>query len=172
MNIRMKHVLMFTVIGYLLVFSSCAKTNNSEQTDSSVPSSSISVSTQNPTKMKSYLATFEIAATDLSRAINFYEAILDLKIEHMSFPGMEMGILPYKDQLVTAIIIQGEGYEPSPNGTLIYWDAGPDLQSTLDKVAKNGGTVILPKTPHADNNGHFAIFLDSEGNKMGLNSPG
>jgi hypothetical protein len=53
----------------------------------------------------------------------------------------------------------------------MYLNAGENLQVVLDRVEKNGGQIILPKTAHADESGYFAIFLDSEGNKMALNSP-
>lgn len=130
-----------------------------------------SVSAQNPETMNSFVAIFEIPATDISRAINFYEKTLGIHIEPMSFDGLEMGIFPYEDQVVTGVIMKGEGYEPSSKGTTIYLNAGEDLQVVLDKVEKNGGKILIPKTPHADEVGFFAIFLDSEGNKMGLHSP-
>jgi len=41
----------------------------------------------------------------------------------------------------------------------------------LDKVEVNGGKVIVSKTAHADEIGFFALFLDTEGNKIGLHSP-
>ena len=68
--------------------------------------------------MKSYVSIFEIPATQLSRAISFYEAILNIHIEHMEFPEMEMGLLPYQDQMVTGVIVKGEGYQPSDKGIL------------------------------------------------------
>ncbi len=114
---------------------------------------------------------FEIPATDISRAINFYQALLDITIEQMDVEGMQMGILPYEGQIVPGIIIQADGYKPSADGVTIYLNAGNDLQVVLDKVEKNGGQIILPKTPHADESGYFALFLDSEGNRMALNSP-
>ncbi|MFY0687580.1 MAG: hypothetical protein JXQ90_10475 [Cyclobacteriaceae bacterium] len=40
----------------------------------------------------------------------------------------------------------------------------------LDKVEENNGKIIVPKTPHADESGFFALYLDSEGNKIGLHS--
>lgn len=120
--------------------------------------------------MKSYIAIFEIPATDLSRAVSFYETILDIKIEKMEFPGMEMGLLPFENQQVTGVIMKGEGYEPSATGVTNYLNAGEDLQLVLDKVEPNGGKILVPKTPHADNSGFFALFLDSEGNKLGLHS--
>lgn len=121
--------------------------------------------------MKNYISMFEIPATDISRAINFYQALLDIKIEKMDVDDMQMGILPYEGQMVSGVIIQAEGYKPSADGVTIYLNAGENLQIVLDKVEKNGGQIIVPKTAHADESGYFAIFLDSEGNKMALNSP-
>ncbi len=122
-------------------------------------------------EMKSYISMFEIPARDISRAINFYQALLNIKIEKMDVEGMQMGILPYEGQMVQGVIIQGEGYKPSADGITIYMNAGENLQVALDRVEKNGGKIITPKTAHADGSGYFAIFLDSEGNKMALNSP-
>jgi len=122
-------------------------------------------------KMNSYISIFEIPATDISRAINFYKEILGVEIEKLDFPGIEMGLFPYQDQMVTGVIMKGEGYEPSASGVTIYLNGGDNLQTILDKIERNGGKIIIPKTPHADERGFFAIFHDSEGNKIGLHSP-
>jgi predicted enzyme related to lactoylglutathione lyase len=121
--------------------------------------------------MNSYLSIFEIPATDISRAIEFYQAILDMSIEKVEMPGMEMGILPYEEQAVTGVIVKGEGFRPSPDGVTIYLNGGENLQVILDRVVNNSGKIIISKTAHADEIGYFAIFLDSEGNKIGLHSP-
>ena len=128
-------------------------------------------SNQKTNPMKSFISIFEIPVTDLSRAISFYQEILNIKIEQMSFEEMQMGIFPYEEQMVTGVLLKGEGYKPSADGITIYLNGGENLQLILDKVEKNGGKIIIPKTPHADEIGFFAIFLDSEGNKMGLHSP-
>ena len=150
----------------VLSFIAYSNKNNSkpgkQKTDSTL--------NQSAKDMKSYISIFEIPATDISRAINFYQAILEIEIEKMDFPGMEMGILPYEGQMVTGVIVKGEGYEPSANGVTLYLNGGENLQIILDKVEENGGKVIVPKTPHADESGYFAIFLDTEGNKLGLHS--
>lgn len=139
-----------------------------------------SASEVNPTKettikndknMNSFISIFEIPATDISRAINFYKEILGVEIEKLEFPGMEMGLFPYQDQMVTGVIMKAEGYEPSASGVTIYLNGGDNLQTILDKVKGNGGKIIIPKTLHADESGYFAIFHDSEGNKIGLHSP-
>ena len=121
--------------------------------------------------MNSFISIFEIPATDISRAINFYKEILGIEIEKLDFEGMEMGLFPFQDQMVTGVILKEKGYEPSTKGVTIYLNGGDNLQLILDKVEGNGGKIIIPKTPHADEIGYFAIFHDSEGNKMGLHSP-
>ncbi|KJY78890.1 glyoxalase [Vibrio nigripulchritudo] len=121
--------------------------------------------------MNSYISIFEIPATDISRAINFYQAILGINIEQMEMPGMEMGLFPYEDQAVIGVVLKEEGFQPSSGGVTVYLNGGDNLQVVLDKVEKNGGKIVIPKTAHADESGFFAIFLDSEGNRMGLHSP-
>ena len=159
--------MVFAILLVGLCFSSCTNSNktNSETTTKGTLTNS------KPTNMKSYISIFEIPATEISRAIEFYQAILDIKIEKMEFPEMQMGILPYEEQMVTGVIIQAEGYKPSADGVTIYLNGGDNLQVILDKVEKNGGKILTPKTLHADESGYFAIFLDSEGNKIGLHSP-
>jgi predicted enzyme related to lactoylglutathione lyase len=161
-----KRIILGSIV-FAMCFVSC---NNSGKTNSESNSKDTLTSSKEK-DMKSYISMFEIPATDISRAINFYQALLDIKIEKMDVEGMQMGILPYEGQMVTGIIIKADGYKPSADGVTIYLNAGENLQVVLDRVEKNGGQILVPKTAHADASGYFAIFLDSEGNKMALNSP-
>jgi uncharacterized protein len=151
----------------VISFVSCKHSDNTN----AEASTKETVENSKQKNMKSYISMFEIPATNISRAINFYEALLDIKIDKMDVEGMQMGVLPYEGQVVTGVIIQADGYKPSADGVTMYLNAGENLQVVLDKVEKNGGQVIMPKTAHADGSGYFAVFLDSEGNKMALNSP-
>ncbi|BDD08064.1 glyoxalase [Fulvitalea axinellae] len=137
----------------------------------SAPQQSDSTLNQNVKDMNSFISIFEIPATDISRAIGFYQSVLDIKIEKMEMPDLEIGVMPYEGQAVTGVIMKGEGFRPSADGVTIYLNGGDNLQVMLDKVEPNGGKILVPKTPHADESGFFALFLDSEGNKMGLHSP-
>lgn len=159
--------IVFASLVSVMCFVSC---NNSNKTNSEAPKKD-TLTKSDEKDMKSYISMFEIPATDISRAINFYQALMDIKIEKMDVEGMQMGILPYKGQMVTGVIIQADGYKPSADGATMYLNAGENLQVVLDRVEKNGGQILVPKTAHADESGYFAIFLDSEGNKMALNSP-
>jgi predicted enzyme related to lactoylglutathione lyase len=159
--------IVFTSLGFVMCFASC---NNSNRTNSEALVQD-TITNSKVENMKSYISMFEIPATDISRAVSFYEALLDINIEKMDVEGMQMGILPYEGQMVTGVIIQADGYKPSADGVTMYLSAGDNLQVVLDRVEKNGGQIIVPKTAHADESGYFAIFLDTEGNKMSLNSP-
>ena len=121
--------------------------------------------------MKSFISIFEIPATDISRAIEFYQSILDIHIQKLDFPELQMGLLPTEGQMTTGVIVQGEGYNPSTDGVTIYLDGGDDLQHILDRIVNKGGKILVPKTLHADESGYFALFIDSEGNRLGLHSP-
>lgn len=159
--------IIFASLVSAMCFVSC---NNSNKTNYEAPISD-TLPTSKELDMKSYISMFEIPATDISRAINFYQALLDIKIEKMDVEGIQMGILPYEGQMVTGVIVQVDGYKPSADGVTMYLNAGDNLQVVLDRVEKNGGQILVPKTAHADESGYFAIFLDSEGNRMALNSP-
>lgn len=163
----MKTILISTTAILALSLMACDNQNKSNPEAQKVDASQ----GQESKDLNSFISLFEIPATDISRAVSFYEAILDINIEKMEMPGMEMGIFPYEEQMITGVIMKGDGFKPMSDGVTIYLDGGDNLQTILDKVEKNGGKIIAPKTAHADGNGFFALFLDSEGNKLGLNSP-
>jgi predicted enzyme related to lactoylglutathione lyase len=163
----MKSAMLSTIMVIGLVFPECT----SQKSESLQEQNADTTSSKTTTEMTSLISMFEIPASDISRAVDFYQAILNISIEKMDMPGMQMGIFPYEDQLVTGVIIQAEGYQPSADGVTIYLNGGDNLQLILDKVEKNGGRVLVQKTLHADESGYFAIFQDSEGNKVGLHSP-
>ncbi|PHR23174.1 MAG: glyoxalase [Fluviicola sp.] len=163
MTKRIIYVLTILVFGFI-----ACKSQNKSNSETQKTESIVNEITDN---MKSYISIFEIPATDISRAVKFYQAILDINIEIMDMEGMQMGLLPFEGQNVIGTIMKGEGYIPSPNGITIYLNGGDNLQVILNKVENNGGKIITPKTLHGDESGYFAIFLDTEGNRIGLHSP-
>jgi predicted enzyme related to lactoylglutathione lyase len=111
---------------------------------------------------------FEIPVTDIARAIKFYNTILGLHMESTAGDGYAMAIFPHNGG-VGGGLVAGDGYMPNANGSLIYLNANPDLNVVLMRVKGAGGQVIKSKTDIGEN-GYFAIFLDSEGNRIALHS--
>ncbi|MBX3239536.1 MAG: VOC family protein [Chitinophagaceae bacterium] len=120
--------------------------------------------------MKNLISIVEIPTTDFARAVTFYQSILDVSIEEVDMDGTQMGVFPNEEGTVNLLLIKGGDYKPSTDGAIIYLNAGKDLQPILDKVEQNEGQIIVPKTEISPEMGYFALFIDTEGNKLGLHS--
>ncbi len=121
--------------------------------------------------MVTTLNWFEIPATDFARAKAFYAKVLDGQIQ--DDPNRQYGYLPSDPQKggFGGAIAIGENFVPSLTGITVYLDGGKDLSVPLGRVESAGGKVILPKTS-IGNNGFIALFIDTEGNKVGFHSIG
>ncbi len=113
---------------------------------------------------------FEIPVTDFARAKKFYETILAAEIMEMPFPNGNYGMLPSDMQNgVGGGLVQGEGFEPSDKGTIVYLNGGDDLSLPLSRVEQAGGKILMPKTSIGEN-GYMAHFIDTEGNRVAFHS--
>lgn len=123
-------------------------------------------------KLKNAVSWFEIPAKKISRAKKFYESILDIEMIDMDLgTELKMTMFPVEEGGVGGAICEHkEYYKPSREGTLIYLSANPNLQPVLDKIEKNGGKILQPKTKITDEYGYMAIFQDTEGNRIALHS--
>lgn len=121
--------------------------------------------------MHHLIAWFEIPVADFERASRFYAAVLDAPLHAVDMDGTRMGMFPSDGRNVSGAIVQGEGYEPAAQGALVYLSGGDDLAPMLARAADAGARVIVPKTRISPEFGHFAWFIDSEGNRIGLHSP-
>ncbi len=121
------------------------------------------------------LTWFEIPVTDIGRAKKFYETILDIEMVKRADGNDEAVFFPFNPNVVqatsgriTGVLSKTERNSPSINGTLVYINASPSIQTVLDKVEQAGGKIIAPKTQILA--GFIAIIIDSEGNKVGLHA--
>lgn len=122
--------------------------------------------------MQNMINWFEIPATDIKRAVAFYKNILGTDIQEIEMFGTKMALFPSDGKNVSGAIVQGEGYVPATNGVVAYLNGGSDLQLVLNKIEAVKGHVIVPKTQISADMGYFAMFIDTEGNKMALHSMG
>ncbi len=120
--------------------------------------------------MNNMINWFEIPVTNISRAIKFYSTILNIDISETDMFGTKMGVFPSDGTNVSGALVQGEGYIPSTSGTTVYLNGGDDLSTILIKVEVAGGSIMVNKTIISEEMGFFALFVDSEGNKVALHS--
>jgi predicted enzyme related to lactoylglutathione lyase len=120
--------------------------------------------------MSSFVSIIEIPVTNLERATAFYEALLGIEIERAEMDGVEMGLFPYENEAASVVLAQGADYQPSNKGVLLYLHATKGIESALEVVAQQGGHILLAKTLISEDMGYYALFIDGEGNKMGLHA--
>ena len=124
--------------------------------------------------MQNAISWFEIAATDLDRAQKFYETIFGMSMIPMDMPNIKMRMFPLDDMMtqVGGALVDSGGFHKASatDGPLIYLNANPDVQNVLDKVVEAGGSIMVPKTEISPEYGFMAVFMDTEGNRIGLHS--
>lgn len=124
---------------------------------------------QKKEQLKDFVSWFEIPVLDLKRAVAFYNKIYGIQMDINEVKDYSMAFFPANSGIGGALV-KGPGSTPSETGSLIYLNAGKNLQPILKRIESNGGRVILEKTKIDDDAGYFALFIDSEGNKLALHS--
>jgi predicted enzyme related to lactoylglutathione lyase len=125
--------------------------------------------------MKRVIDWFEIPTTDLERAMKFYGAIFEIELTSMHLANrLRMAMFPADPDGGTsgALCHHPEYYMPSQAGTLVYFNADPDLSVVLGRVEKAGGSVLVQKQMISPEHGYMAVFFDTEGNRVALHSRG
>ncbi len=115
---------------------------------------------------------FEIPTRDLARAQRFYETLLGAPLRRESMGPQEMAVLPYDAAQggVAGCLVADAGHAPAAQGTLVYLGVGPTLDAALQRLQAAGGRITTPKTQLPGEMGCYAVFEDSEGNRVGLHA--
>jgi uncharacterized protein len=116
---------------------------------------------------------FEIPVINLERAIKFYETILEIKLTPTKILEYEMALFPeIEGGLGTpGALMMHKSFIPSDKGVLIYiTPPSGDLANELSRVEAAGGTVLQQKALITEEIGFWGVFLDTEGNRIGIHS--
>lgn len=123
---------------------------------------------------------FEIPADDVDRAIDFYKKTFGWKINKFDMPAnSSTGGEPYYGVItaetdennmakVPGTINGGLMKRAHPGHVMTNYISVQSIDSALENVKENGGTIIMPKTEIAPGMGWIAMFKDPENNMMGL----
>ncbi len=122
---------------------------------------------------------FEIYAGDPERAVKFYRDVFGWEINEWVMPGVQM-----KDEDRYWLVTTGPETEPGVNGGIVFRRVPApvdgqsfnayvctigvaNLEESVDKVLKSGGSVSLPRMP-VKGIGWWASCKDTEGNGFGM----
>jgi uncharacterized protein len=111
---------------------------------------------------------FEVPTTNMERAVDFYETLLDTKLRE--WPGDEPCFMfPAGDTGVAGSLVHRPNHPPSSTGTMVYLNVDGELDEVLTR-AHAEGAVLMPRTQIPGGFGFYACVQDSEGNHIGLHS--
>ena len=116
----------------------------------------------------------EIYVEDMSRAQNFYETVLQIKMLSMQAPGgfddLEMLSFPWAqgESNISGALCKTSEMKPGPGGTLVYFTC-EDCAIETARVETAGGKVLQDKFPIGEH-GFCSVVMDTEGNTIGFHS--
>lgn len=117
------------------------------------------------------IAWIEIPVVDLERATAFYSHVFQWTFEREDIGDGNVKSLFPSSSGVSGALSHGSDWAPSPDGIIVYFAGGDDLQVVLDRVVAAGGEVVEPKQTVDATSGYWGRFRDTEGNVIGLLSP-
>ncbi|HBH47407.1 MAG TPA: glyoxalase [Bacteroidales bacterium] len=117
---------------------------------------------------------FEIPVENMERAKKFYEAVLGGEISLQQVGDERMGWFPYSGEghgAPGSLVMQNDYSKPGISGVRVYFTSpSGNCGNELSRVEPAGGKVIIPRTLISEDNGYYGLFLDTEGNYIGVHS--
>ncbi len=113
---------------------------------------------------------FEIYVQDMARAKRFYESVLQVELQPLGSPAMEMFAFPMRMERggASGALVKMEGVPSGGNSTLVYFGC-EDCATEAARVVAAGGLVQREKFSIGEY-GFIALVVDTEGNLIGLHS--
>lgn len=126
------------------------------------------------TQAKNPFTWVEIYVEDMSRAQNFYEEVLQIKMLPMETPGgfgdLEMVSFPWNEHEgnISGALCKTKDFKPGSGGILVYF-ASEDCAIETERVLSSGGQVKQQKERIGEH-GYCSICIDTEGNTIAFHS--
>lgn len=117
--------------------------------------------------MSNIINAFDLPVEDLKRAVEFYERMLNCKINLIE--EEKMAVIEYKQDEVVCCLIQCEKMKSSTDGVLLYFNVTGRLDDALQKAGEFNCKVIAEKH-QIGMYGYKAVIMDTEGNRIALHS--
>lgn len=110
----------------------------------------------------------EIIVADMQRAVAFYKTHFSLSFKHVVMNDMEMSIVETANDPSIALL-KHHMMAPSRDGSIVYLHLSLTLDDKIAELKAAGVEIIIPPMPINEGEaGYSAVFIDSEGNKVGL----
>lgn len=115
---------------------------------------------------------FDIYVNEMKRAVNFYESVLQQKLEPIGDPTGETQMMGFSTDMgvygAGGALVKSHFARPGVGGTLVYFSV-EDCTKEESRVVAAGGKVVRSKFSIGEF-GWVTICEDTEGNLFGLSS--
>ncbi len=113
---------------------------------------------------------FDLNVANLERAKKFYETVFQVKLTDAPKEWGKQSFFPFnpQSQNISGALVEKIDFMPSSHNTLIYFET-EDIIAEEERIEKAGGKVVQPKM-NIGEFGFISIFIDSEGNTVGLHA--
>ena len=113
---------------------------------------------------------FDLHVANLDRAKKFYETVFNVKLTDLPIEWGKQSLFPFNHESpnISGALVEKVDFVPTSNNTVIYFETEDNI-SEEQRVEKAGGKVVQPKM-NIGEFGFISIFIDTEGNTVGLHS--
>ncbi len=113
---------------------------------------------------------FDINVSDLNRAKKFYETVFSIQLFDAPTEWGKQSFFPFNHENpnISGALVEKKDMQPNANNTIVYFET-EDCITEAKRIEQAGGKVVQPKM-NIGEFGFVSIFIDTEGNTIGLHS--
>lgn len=113
---------------------------------------------------------FDLHVANLNRAKKFYETVFNLNLTDAPIEWGRQSFFPFSPEShgISGALVEKADFVPCSNQTVVYFET-EDNTAEEQRIEKAGGKVVQPKM-NIGEFGFISIFIDTEGNTVGLHS--
>lgn len=113
---------------------------------------------------------FDIYVSNLDRAKKFYETVFNVQLTDLPIEWGKQSLFPFDHESpnISGALVEKADFILNGNNTVVYFET-EDCITEEKRIGELGGKIVRPKMSIGEF-GFVSIFIDSEGNTMGLHS--
>jgi uncharacterized protein len=113
---------------------------------------------------------FDIHVSNLDRAKKFYETVFNIQLFDAPSEWGKQSFFPFNHESpnISGALVEKADMTPSNGNTVVYFET-EDCVTEEKRIETAGGKVVQPKM-NIGEFGFISIFIDTEGNTVGLHA--
>lgn len=121
-------------------------------------------------KSQNPVGWFDIHVSNFERAKTFYQTVFNVQLVDLPIEWGKQALFPFSPDgpNISGALVENKEMVAGKNNTIVYFET-EDCVTEEKRIEQAGGKVVQPKM-NIGEFGFISIFIDSEGNTVGLHS--